>query len=94
LNDDNLNLTSGAKLTGDPTKRFQTHNHVATDPGYNNQTAHSVQSSGGIQKHQPQSGFSNAARNNLQIHRITSQQDHKAQQQHLNDALLNTDSKE
>jgi hypothetical protein len=75
LNDDNLNLASGVnKLSNDPTKRFATHNHIQNDPGYNNQ----IQSSGGIQKHQPQSGFSNAARNNLQIHRITSQQDHKA----------------
>ena len=87
--EERVNLTKISMMNNDPKQKFVTHHHSTSNdngvqPQHHNHSTSASGTIGQISKGQHMSsssnGLPNAARNNLQIHRITSQQDHKAHQ--------------
>jgi len=85
--EERINLTKINMMNNDPKQKFVTHHHsTSTENSVQPHHNHSTSASGTIgqiskgQHISSSNGLPNAARNNLQIHRITSQQDHKAHQ--------------
>lgn len=86
LKDDKINLAKINMINNDPRKKFGTHHHDSSKNQNSNSASayaqhqqttssshHATSASGG--KAQTHNSMSQAARNNLHIHRITSQQD-------------------